>query len=88
MLDIITFSINGVEQRVSVAEYAGHSLAKYIRCSPWLWCPPDRPPPREVACLTGTKVSCNEGGCGACMVTVDKGEGTTRSVNAVGRPSS
>ena len=36
------------------------SLAQYIR---------------EVALLTGTKVSCGEGGCGACIVTVRKTEG-------------
>ena len=47
------------------------SLAKYIR---------------EVALLTGTKVSCGEGGCGACIVTVSKFEGDTpRAVNSVSR---
>ena len=47
------------------------SLAKYIR---------------EVALLTGTKVSCGEGGCGACIVTVAKFEGDTpRAVNSVSR---
>ena len=44
------------------------SLAQYIR---------------EVALLTGTKVSCAEGGCGACIVTVRKTEGgKARSVNS------
>ena len=44
------------------------SLAQYIR---------------EVALLTGTKVSCAEGGCGACIVSVRKTEGgKARSVNS------
>ena len=44
------------------------SLAQYIR---------------EVALLRGTKVSCAEGGCGACIVSVRKTEGgKARSVNS------
>ena len=50
------------------------SLAQYIR---------------EVALLTGTKVSCAEGGCGACIVTVRKTEGgRARSVNSCLTPVS
>ena len=40
-MDKVAFSINGVEHSVSLGQYSGHSLAKYIR---------------EVAHLTGTKV--------------------------------
>ena len=41
---------------------------------------------REVAHLTGTKISCGEGGCGACIVTVAKFDGDTpRSVNSVSK---
>ena len=62
-----SFTINGVRY---TPDDAGSelSLAQYIR---------------EVALLTGTKVSCAEGGCGACIVTVRKTEGgTARSVNS------
>ena len=50
-----------------VDDTSGVSLAQYIR---------------EVALLTGTKISCNEGGCGSCIITVRK-EGKSRSVNSV-----
>ena len=47
----------------------GMSLAQYIR---------------EVALLTGTKVSCNEGGCGSCIVMASKSDDDNpRSVNSV-----
>ena len=51
-----SFTINGVRYTPDDAG-SGLSLAQYIR---------------EVALLTGTKVSCAEGGCGACIVTVRK----------------
>ena len=58
----------------SVGGAEATSLAQYIR---------------EVALLTGTKVSCAEGGCGACIVTVRKAEGGNgRSVNSCLTPLS
>jgi len=65
----VTFQINGVDHTISDAEYGpSMTLASYIR---------------EVALLTGTKVSCNEGGCGACIVTVVKFDGDNpRSLNS------
>jgi len=64
----VSFTLNGVAHQVNVSDYNGWSLAKYIR---------------EAALLTGTKVSCGEGGCGACIVTVQKSEGEApRSVNS------
>ena len=44
---------------------------------------------RENLRLTGTKISCNQAGCGACVVTAhvpnpSSGERVARSVNSVG----
>ena len=85
-INTVSFTLNGKVQVVNGKNYRkrinflnistgedgdGVSLAKYIR---------------EVALLTGTKVSCGEGGCGACIVTVSKFEGDTpRAVNSVSR---
>jgi xanthine dehydrogenase iron-sulfur cluster and FAD-binding subunit A len=41
---------------------------------------------RDSAGLRGTKLGCEEGGCGACTVALTKKEGGTRSVNSCLRP--
>jgi len=65
----VSFQLNGVTHNISDAEFGpSTSLAQYIR---------------EVALLTGTKISCNEGGCGSCIVTVKKSQDDTpRSLNS------
>jgi len=73
-LGTVSFTLNGTPQQVNVSTYNGWSLAKYIR---------------EVALLTGTKISCGEGGCGACIVTVAKFDGDSpRAVNSCLSPVS
>ena len=62
-----THEIQNVHSSDGHPRFSQMTLAQYIR---------------EVALLTGTKVSCNEGGCGACIITVNK-EGKSRSVNSV-----
>ena len=62
-----THEIQNVHSSDGDPRFSQMTLAQYIR---------------EVALLTGTKVSCNEGGCGACIITVNK-EGKSRSVNSV-----
>merc|ERR1719295_1061945 len=65
----VSFKINGKTHNISDGEFGpAMSLAQYIR---------------EVALLTGTKISCGEGGCGSCIVTVSKKENDTpRSLNS------
>jgi aerobic-type carbon monoxide dehydrogenase small subunit (CoxS/CutS family) len=41
---------------------------------------------REETRFTGTKISCGEGGCGACTVMLTSEDGLVRSVNACLRP--
>jgi len=53
---MISFTIND-NQHILQDDTTDVSLAQYIR---------------EVALLTGTKISCNEGGCGSCIITVKK----------------
>jgi len=73
-MEAISFTLNGEQQDVNVGDYNGWSLAKYLR---------------EASLLTGTKVSCGEGGCGACIVTVSKFEGDApRAVNSCLTPVS
>mgnify|MGYP001194081663 CR=1 len=72
----INFKINGEDFSVnSGSTSASLSLARFIR---------------DTANLKGTKISCNQGGCGACVITAkvpDLGSGTPAkksiSVNSV-----
>ena len=71
----IRFRVNGKE--VEVGEEPGVGLD--MRLSTFL---------RDVLHLTGTKVSCGQGGCGACTVSVafrdeESGVIRTRAVNSV-----
>jgi len=65
----VSFTLNGQTHQITDAEFGpSKTLASFIR---------------EVALLTGTKVSCNEGGCGACIVSVEKFDGDKpRSLNS------
>ena len=69
----IKFQVNGKDVRVGDDVDLDTRLSAYIR---------------DTLHLTGTKVSCGQGGCGACCVTVntrDKETGMvrTRSINSV-----
>ena len=69
----IKFRVNGKEVLV------GEEVGLDTRLSTFL---------REVLHLTGTKVSCGQGGCGACTVSVairdeESGVTRTRAVNSV-----
>ena len=69
----IRFRVNGAEVVV------GEEVGLETRLSSFL---------REVLHLTGTKVSCGQGGCGACTVSVnirdeESGVTRTRAVNSV-----
>lgn len=70
----ISFTINSKPYRVSSNDVSATlSLARFIR---------------DHAYLKGTKISCNQGGCGACVVTAKvtdetTGASKTMSVNSV-----
>eukprot|EP00449_Zooxanthella_nutricula_P060998 CAMPEP_0198578702 /NCGR_PEP_ID=MMETSP1462-20131121/120563_1 /TAXON_ID=1333877 /ORGANISM="Brandtodinium nutriculum, Strain RCC3387" /LENGTH=54 /DNA_ID=CAMNT_0044310007 /DNA_START=47 /DNA_END=208 /DNA_ORIENTATION=+ len=53
MASRVQFTLNGELKTVDVNEAAGKSLNEYIRTSTQ---------------YTGTKLSCAQGGCGACTV--------------------
>eukprot|EP00008_Paramoeba_atlantica_P010151 CAMPEP_0201488286 /NCGR_PEP_ID=MMETSP0151_2-20130828/17867_1 /ASSEMBLY_ACC=CAM_ASM_000257 /TAXON_ID=200890 /ORGANISM="Paramoeba atlantica, Strain 621/1 / CCAP 1560/9" /LENGTH=1295 /DNA_ID=CAMNT_0047873545 /DNA_START=72 /DNA_END=3959 /DNA_ORIENTATION=+ len=64
----IVFSVNGERKEISSRCLDPRkTLAEYLR---------------QDLRLTGTKISCGEGGCGACTVTVEHSDGTVRSVNS------
>lgn len=54
-MSLVRFTLNGEEVSVGVDEAAGKTLNEYIRHN---------------SGFTGTKVSCAQGGCGACTVAV------------------
>ena len=97
-VDTVNFSINGVSHTVNVADYSNHSLASYVREVAGLTGTKvitivgnykinqlkENVTTTQFIIYDYYQVSCNEGGCGACIVTVDKGDGQpVRSVNAV-----
>lgn len=57
MASTVQFTLNGELQSVNVAEAATKTLNEYIRFN---------------TSFTGTKISCGQGGCGACTVAVAK----------------
>mmetsp|Transcript_20479 Transcript_20479/g.31973 ORF Transcript_20479/g.31973 Transcript_20479/m.31973 type:complete len:1304 (-) Transcript_20479:80-3991(-) len=64
----IVFSVNGKRHELSEKEVDPRkTLAEFLRYD---------------LSLTGTKVSCAEGGCGACTVTIEKADNSVHSVNA------
>ena len=70
---IIKFQVNGKDVTVGDGVDLDTRLSSYIR---------------DTLHLTGTKVSCGQGGCGACCVTVntrdtETGMVRTRSINSV-----
>lgn len=70
----VTFSINGNPCTIEGGDLASHrlTLAAFLR--------------ERMRGLTGTKISCNEGGCGACAVLLKRKGMKTRSINACLRP--
>jgi len=63
----VKFVVNGQEQSVSQGQFpVNMSLAEYLRYH---------------LGLTGTKISCGEGGCGACTVALKTGGGGEILIN-------